>query len=132
MKKFKILSIFFFSFLLVVLFNSCNKDNSSKSIDDLIQYFSKNFQVSSKSEKLYQMIGAIDGCGIKINGNSVEIYKFDINDKGSKNILKNIESTNTFTVLGMTFPAIVNGSFVLSSYNNHPDKDKIIESFSNF
>ena len=107
-------------------------DNSSKSINNLLDYFSEIFTVSDKSEKLFGMIGAIDGCGIKLSGSRVEIYKYDIKDPGQKTIIENAIKTNTMIVMGFTFPVLVNGSFVITGYSGHPEKDKLIEIFKTF
>jgi hypothetical protein len=107
-------------------------DNSSKSINDLLEYFSENFSVTNKSEKFFEMIGAIDGCGVNLNGFSIEIYKFDIKDQGQKTIIENAQQTHTMSIFGTTFPVLVNGSFVICSYTGHPERTKIIEIFEEF
>jgi hypothetical protein len=109
-----------------------SNDNSSKSINDLLDCFSKIFVLSDKSEKLFGLIGAIDGCGIKLNGSGIEIYKYDIKDPGQKTIIENAKKTNTMTMIGFTFPVLINGSFVIGGYSDHPDRDKVIEIFRTF
>jgi hypothetical protein len=109
-----------------------SNDNSSKSIDNLLEYFSKEFSVSDKIEMWFQMIGAIDGCVATLNGSSIEIYKFDNNDLGQKTILENAQKTHTLSVLGMTMPVLINGTFIIVNYADHPEKKKLIEAFEKF
>ena len=44
------------------------QDNSSKTIDGLLDYFSQSFTVTDKSEVWYQMLLAADGCRVRVNG----------------------------------------------------------------
>ena len=108
------------------------RNNSHKSIDDLLEYFSNYFSVSDKEWMWFQIIGAIDGCRVNINDSSIEIYKFDINDPGQKIIIENALNTNTMSVMGMTFPALANGSFLIVNYTSHPDRNNLMEIFKNF
>jgi hypothetical protein len=104
-------------------------DNSSKSINDLLEYLSKYFTLSDRSEKFFGMIGAIDGCGIELNGSEIEIYKYDLKDPGQKTIIENAQKTNTMTVMGFTVPVLVNGTFIITNYSDHPEKNKLVEIF---
>jgi hypothetical protein len=107
-------------------------NNSHKSIDDLLEHISRSFSVSNKEGMWFQMIGAIDGCRVSVNGSSIEIYKFDINDPGQKTIVENAQRTNTMSMMGITFPVLVNGSFMIVNYTEHPERNNIIEVFRNF
>ena len=108
------------------------QDNSRKTIDDLLEHFSRYFSVSERSEMWFFIIGAIDGCYVRLNGYSIEIYKFDKNDPGQRAILENIQKTNTLNVLGMIHPVLINGSFIITSYTGHPEREKINRIFQEF
>ena len=108
------------------------RNNSHKSIDDLLDYFSGFFSVSNKEGMWFQMIGAIDGCRVNINDSSIEIYKFDINDPGQRTIIENALSTHTISIMGMTFPVLASGSFIITNYSLHPEMNRIMEIFREF
>jgi hypothetical protein len=122
--------------LLSIVFTGYSKseinDNSSKTIDDLIQFFSTDFKIDGKHEKYFAMVGAIDGCSINLDGSGVEIYKYDLTDPGQKTIINEAKNKNTLPCFGMALPCIVNGSFILVNYTSHPKKDKVIKKFKNF
>ncbi len=64
-------------FLCVGFMFSCGNTNKNKTIDDLIGHFRENGFQGQKEKKLFQMVGAIDGCGIKGTNINVEIYKYN-------------------------------------------------------
>lgn len=119
-------------------FNIFKVDNSNKTIKDLLKYFNLR-QLKTFPGKKYSFenfFGAIDGASVRIGSNSsfneVQIYKFDTSDPGSRNILKQMEETNTISVLGTPRPVIVNGSFVIMNYLENIWKDELVQAFSEF
>lgn len=133
MKQMKLVLVSVLVVLAMGMVMSCGgKDNSKKSVDDLINHFEKNFTVSDKDTVFYQMLGAVDGCRIDLNGETVSIYKFDSKDSGGKTILANAKKTSTLSFMGMQMPVMVNGSFVIAEYESFPDKNKLKSVFSKF
>jgi hypothetical protein len=106
-----------------------------KSLSDVVTYFkSQGYQVGEVSTKAFQMLGAKDGFGITINGKPIELYQFDPNSTNAdaqKN-LKDAQTIGKVSMSGFSIPVISNGDFVLMHYSDHPDKDKIIETFKSF
>jgi hypothetical protein len=106
--------------------------NSEVGIDDLLQFMSNELKVSDMTAKQASAIGASDGYGVELDGSRVEIYKFDMKDEGQKTIINKTKKTNTLSILGSEIPVIVNGSFILFGYAQHPQKDKVVKSFKNY
>lgn len=123
--------------LCLVLITACGessgKNNSAKSIDDLLVFFKNSgVTVSEKEDFWFQMTGAIDGCRTKLDGASVEIFKFDSATKGGKTILQNAERSGTFpSVLGMQIPCLVNGSFIIVPQGGG-QQEKVVSIFKKF
>lgn len=128
-------TLFILPILVGIFFCSCTKGtvNNTKTINDLISYFKQNgLKVDNVDVMMFQIIGASDGKRMNINNTEIEVYKFDSDDKGQQTILNDIEKTGTINVLNMKEPAIINGSFIIISYEDHPDKQKIIQLFKKF
>jgi len=121
-----------FGFLLLGCNGKNGKDNSAKTLDDLLEFMSSDFSVTGKGAKAFAMVGAIDGCSVKLDGHIVEIYKYDLKDAGQKTIIDNAKKTNTLSMMTGAIPCVVNGTFVLIGYTNHPEKDKVVSSFQSF
>jgi hypothetical protein len=70
------------TFILLIISSSiisCKQKN--KSINDLVSHFALNGFEGTKEAKLFQMIQAVDGCGLVGNDFSIEIYKFENPEK---------------------------------------------------
>src|SRR5215210_6695550 len=72
----KILTIFSVLFIASFLLTGCSS-NKNKSIDELVALFdSKGFN-GTKTNKLFTIIGAVDGCGYENADFTIELYKFN-------------------------------------------------------
>ena len=69
------------------------------------------------TDKYAEIIGAKDGAGVKINGQSVEIYEFN----PTSDALKAVKETNVL----LERKAITNGNFVLIAYAENEDNEDI-------
>lgn len=92
-------------------------------------------KVDNTVEKSAELIGATEGVGYEIDGETVEVYKFDENstDELAKT---NIESAKKDGKISMptfetTLDAKYNKGLCLIGYENHPDSEKILEIFNN-
>jgi hypothetical protein len=88
--------------------------------------------VDNIDKQEYEMIGASDGYVFNLNDNSIEVYKYNITDKGQKAIFEKIEKEGMISPLGIMSSAQTNGSFIIVGYQDHPEKKKILECFHNF
>jgi hypothetical protein len=126
------LTFFFFLLSVLVYPQISNKDNSSQSINDLLVYFSSDFTVSQWYNIPYHTLNAVHGCLVFLNGHRIELYKYNLMDPEQNSIVENAKKTGTIEYSGITIPAFVNGSFILLSYEDHPERKKVIDMFYNF
>ena len=95
--------------------------------------------VGERSPKFYDMMGAVAGFGIDIEGDEVELYLFDP-ETSSPDVLENLElarETGEFDSMGFPMPAYVNNYVLMTglefgSIYQHPAKDEIIEIFMSY
>jgi hypothetical protein len=89
---------------------------------DLVE--SKGYSIDEKRQNWYQMIMAADGYGVTIDGNSMEIYEFDLSiitgRKGLENVIEN-------GLMGTG--VIVNGNLVMLKSTKHPKWTELQELF---
>ena len=132
--------------LSILLLTGCSKEEnvetSSKvslkqlSIEDFKNAIKKSgITITNETNKLATMIGAEEGYGYEINGQSIEIYKFD--EKSDNELTKNnIKSAKEKGIVvmpdfnNMTISVKYNKGLILANYEQHPDKEKILEAFS--
>lgn len=112
--------------LSILLITACSNQAAAKPkhLNDVVSYFKeKGFTVGEKSEKAYQMIGAIDGFAITINDQQVELYEFG--PKQSNATLDQAKETGKFA----NSTAVVNGNFMMVDYKNNAEVDKAFKEF---
>lgn len=100
-----------------------------ENLTDIPEYF-KLYGYSAEifSDKYAGQIGAEKGVGVEIDGEVMEVYKFDSSDSYSLGELEDIKETGT--LLGND--AIFNGNFVMIGYDSHPNSELIKEIFESF
>ncbi len=112
------------------------KENKKLEIIDFKEALEhKGLVISNTTNKIGELIGATEGYSYSINGVDIEVYKFDENssEELTKNNIKSAKEKGTITMPdfnNITFNALYNKGLVLLSYEQHPDKDKIIEIFN--
>lgn len=121
-KVFVILSLFF----VVLSSAACSSSSKPKHLDDLVSYFKdKGFTVGDKTEKTYQMIGAINGFETSLDGEQVELYEFD--PKQNNATLEQVKKDGKFA----NNDAAVNGNFMIVEYFG-PGEEKVDKAFREF
>lgn len=151
-KKLIILSIILIGVILItsisfiIISNSktnetASKTNESKVKEITISNFKdkleeNGFVITDVSQKSANLIGAEEGFGYEINGEFIEIYKFneESTEDLSKNNIKSAKSDEKIrmpTFNNMKFNVKYNKGLVLMNYEKHPNKDKVLEIFNN-
>jgi|GEM_PF-855685 len=106
----------------------------------LLEYFSEQgLEVGERSPRFYDMMGAVAGFGVDIEGDEVELYLFDP-ETASPDLLESLETareTGKFDMMGFQMPAAVNGNILMTglefgTFYQHPAKDEIIEIFMSY
>ena len=109
------------------------EQTNNKQIIDLVKSFNEaGLKADTVETMFYQIIGACSGYSVNVNGEIIEIYKFDLSDKGQKSIAEEIDKSGILTVGSMKNPALYSNGFVIIGYQGHPAADKIKEVLSKF
>ncbi len=96
-----------------------------ESIEDIVEYYQRNGMTAEiMTDKHADIIGAKEGAGLKINGQTAEIYEFD----PSSETLNTVKETNTL----LDRHAVYNGNFVLMVYEDNEDSDEVLSVFQSF
>lgn len=92
--------------------------------------------ITEVTPKVGSMIGADEGYGYKINGTSIEIYKF--NEESNNELTKsNIEKAKSQGIIVMPdfnnieIKGIYNKGLLLVNYEEHPNENEIVSVFTN-
>lgn len=110
--------------------------SKEKTIEDFRKKLEENgLVITNTIQKSSTMIGAVEGIGYEINSSVIEIYKFDENstEELSRNNIKSAKSTGIVSMPSfnnITLNVKYNNGLCLVNYENHPDKEKIIEIFN--
>ncbi|ADH97780.1 hypothetical protein [Salisediminibacterium selenitireducens] len=104
-----------------------------EAVDDELQaildhFEGDGFDVGEQAFKAYEMVGAVDGFGVDVNGEEIELYLYD---EGSEE-LEELRSEGQFDMDGFPIPGEVNGNIALMSHEEHPDQSEILSTFHDF
>jgi len=102
---------------------------------DVLKYFQDNgLETGEVIGKAYDMMGAVEGFGIIVNGEQIELYRIDLKtaSEETKQNLESARSLGVYNMSGMSFPVVVNGNIILTRLSEHPEGDKIVEIFKNY
>jgi len=109
------------------------KGNNDRSLLDVIEHFRlAGLRIDEIQPTMYTVVLAEDGCALFIEGAKVEVYRYDLNVPKLRQRVERIAQTGQMTILGIDFPAEVNGSFVLLTYSQHPKVRDIAREFHRF
>ncbi len=123
----------FFTAALLLAAGCVSTGNNGRTLIDIIKHFDNSgLRAEQIQPSLFEAIRAQDGCLLKINGMDIEIYKFDTSKEDIRLKLKEIKEKGYMNILFLKVPAMVNGSFVMIKYKDHPDCAKLVKAFSDF
>lgn len=133
----KVLSMFLITTSMLFLLVGCGGAKSKDvTMDSIKQSFADaGMTVGENEEVLYQMIGANNGAKFDINGDKVELYFFDNKDlsEEGKEYVEQAKKGSVSLFGADSIEVLFKDGFMLLNYNDHKDKDKIVETFnSNF
>lgn len=72
------------------------------------------------------------GMEMGISGKRVAAYHFNTDLETQRKRIANIKKNKYVYIMGLKFPAMVHGSYVLVNVNSNPQKHKIIAAFKKF
>lgn len=151
-KTLKFITLLAIMVLLVVTLTGCTSDNTGSSVETnggttkqevsnvSIEDFMKKLEeadlkINDKIKKSSELIGAKEGYGLEINGEYIEIYLYNTNSQEelTKSNIKSAKEKGIITMPSLDnyeMKAIYNKGLVLAGYEEHINKDKIIEIFN--
>lgn len=103
-------------------------------LDRLKEEFKKEgLEVGDNENVAFDMLGANNGYKFKLNGELIEIYEYNLNAL-SENGNKFVEQAKngSVTMSGFNIPVKYNDGIMITRYDEHKDKDKILEIFNKF
>lgn len=113
------------------------EENKEVSIESFKKKLIDNgLEITEETTKAGSMIGAKEkGYGYEINGKFIEIYQYDLNsiEELTKNNIKLAQTEGKITMPAFNnieYKAVYNKGLVLINYEEHPNKDKILEIFN--
>lgn len=107
--------------------------NNHLTIYDMEQHFIKSgIKIESAQPLVSQVCRADRSMSLKIAGQDVGIYKYDINKKVQLNKLTKMEKNGYIYIMAIKYPVMVNGTFMMLGYHKNPGKDKIVKAFQSF
>lgn len=89
---------------------------------DLVK--SEGYSLGDKQHKMYQFLMAVDGYGMKVDGETIEVYEFDLSVKTGQTALEKLK-TDGFMGSGI----IVNKNLALMKKKKHPKWEELKELF---
>lgn len=113
--------------------NTSSQEVSIENFKNVLQ--NKGLTVTEVTPKVGAMIGADEGYGYKINGTSIEIYKF--NEESNNELTKsNIDKAKNQGIIvmpdfnNMEIKGKYNKGLLLVNYEGHPNEDEIVSAFN--
>lgn len=118
--------------------NSKIEEKQEVSIENLKKKIAENgLEITDETTKIGTLIGANEvGYGYEINGDYIEVYEYDENssEELTKQNIKSAKEKNIITMPAFNnaeLTAMYNKGLMLVGYEEHPNKEKIIEIFNN-
>lgn len=107
--------------------------NNYLTIYDLERHFTAcGVKIESAQPVIPRVCRADRGMSLKIAGQEVGIYKYDINKKVQLEKLDSIAKNGYIHIMAIKYPVMVNGTFMMLGYHKNPEKVKIVEAFKSF
>lgn len=82
-------------------------------------------KVEDCREKMFQMVMAVDGCGLTVDGKGFEVYQFDLSIESGK---KALETWQKEGLMGQ--PVLVHNNLMAVVSQDHPSREKILKTFN--
>ena len=106
--------------------------NNEVPISELVKYILAKTDARPCCDMEPGPVHAESGFSVFLAGKQVAFYKYDARKKKMRKKLEYIKKNKCVYIVGIRYPARVNGSFVMVDYEINPQKDKLIEVFDNF
>ncbi|QSH42348.1 hypothetical protein P0136_03225 [Lentisphaerota bacterium ZTH] len=119
--------------LAVFVGTGCDVDNNHLTLREFTDHLSKSgVKVEQVQPIEADVIKAQKAVAVKIAGSEIGVYKFNIDFKNQAKRLKRIHKNGYVYMLGLKFPVVVKGTFVLVNVHKNPEKHKILKALETF
>jgi hypothetical protein len=116
-----------------IMIAGCAVNNNSMHVKDLADCMALH---GVKIEYIRPLQPAVlyanSGMEMGISGMRVAAYHFNTDLKTQRERIEKIKKNKYVFIMGLKFPAMVKGSYVLVNVNSNPQKHKIIAAFDKF
>jgi len=116
-----------------IMIGGCAVNNNSMHVKDLADCLALH---GVKIEYIRPLQPAVlyanSGMEMGISGMRVAAYHFNTDLKTQRERIERIKKNKYVFIMGLKFPAMVKGSYVLVNVNSNPQKHKIIAAFDKF
>lgn len=111
-------------------------------LQELVEYFrNSDLEIGETTPKAFDIIGAVDGLGLEVEGDKIELYLFDP-EKLDIETAEHLEEARSsgwfwFEEMNTEIPVVINGNIMLTGLEFkevyvHPAKERIVEVFESF
>jgi len=120
--------------LIALLFVSgCDKNNNHLNLKNVTDHFvACGLKVEQVQPIEPGVLKASSAMAMKIGGKDIGIYKYDVGLDVQKKRIARISDEGFIYIVGLKYPVMVNGSFVMVGAHSHPQKTEIVKAFNSF
>lgn len=105
----------------------------TRTIGNLVDHLQRTgLNIGETSPVMAEIVGAAEGSRIQVYGKGIEVYRYDVSNESQKLTLEKVKKENTLTAMNIVMPVTVNGAFVLATYHEHPEKERILKAFNSW
>jgi hypothetical protein len=117
----------------MLLQNGCDENNSHRGLSELSDHFaSSGLKIDQVQPLEAGVIKASQAMVLTIEGKDIGLYKFDMSVPVQKQRITRIDRDGFIYVMGLKYPVLVKGSFIIIGAQAHPKKHDIIKAFNSF
>ena len=117
----------------VLLVAGCNKDNNHLNLKNMTDHFvACGLKVEQVQPVEPGVVHATSAMAVTIGGKDIGIYKYDVNLDAQKKRIVRISDDGFIYIVGLKYPVMVNGSFVMIGAHSHTQKTEIVKAFNSF
>lgn len=117
----------------ILLLSGCDKANNHLTLGNLSDHFARcGLKVESVQPLEPGVLKATSAMAVTISGKEIGIYKYDTGLDVQKKRIARIADDGFIYIVGLKYPVMVNGSFVMIGAHSHPQKTEIVKAFNSF
>lgn len=121
------------SLLSVLFLAACATANNHLTLGNAGDHFSScGLKVESVQPIEPGVLKASSAMAMTISGKEIGVYKYDTTLEVQKKRISRIADDGFIYIVGLKYPVVVNGSFVMVGAHAHPRKAEIIKAFNSF